>query len=66
MKLTGDEMFAVGTRISAHVRELGPNLTDQELLLLSFGDGESSLQNVIYRNNRQESGQVAVATGSTY
>jgi len=45
-------MFAVGTRISTHARELGPDLIDQELLLLSFSDGESSLQDVVYQNNR--------------
>jgi len=57
-------MFAVGTGISPHVRELGPDLVDQELLLLSFSDGKGSLQNVVYRNDSQESGQVAAATGS--
>jgi len=50
-------MFAVGTRISTHARELGPNLIDQELLLLSFSDGESSLQNIICKNNRQKLGE---------
>ena len=50
-KLTGDEMFTVGTGISAHVRELWPDLIDQELLLFSFGDGKGSLQNIIYRND---------------
>jgi hypothetical protein len=47
-------MFAVCTGISAHARELGLDLADQELPLLSFGDGESSLQNVVYNNERQE------------
>ena len=42
-QLTGDEMFAVGTGIPAHARELGPDLTDQLLPLLSFSHGESSL-----------------------
>ena len=46
-ELTGDEVFAVGTRISTHARELGPDLIDQVLLLLSFGDRESSLENVV-------------------
>ena len=65
-KLTGDEMFAVGTGISAHVRELWPDLIDQELLLFSFGDGKGSLQNIIYRNDSQESGKAAVAIESTH
>jgi len=43
----GDEVFAVGARISTHACELGPNLIDQELLLLRLGNGESSLQNII-------------------
>ena len=40
-------MFAVGTGISAHARELGPDLSDQELPLLSFSDGECSLKDII-------------------
>lgn len=40
-------MFAVGTGISAHARELGSDLIDQELLLLSLSNGEGPLQNVI-------------------
>jgi len=46
-------MFAVGTRIPTHACELGPDLIDQQLLLLPFSDGESSLQNVICESNRQ-------------
>lgn len=65
-KLTGDEMFAVGTGISAHVRELRPDLIDQELLLLSFSDGKSTLQNVVYKNDSQESGQAAVTVESAH
>jgi len=57
-------MFAVSTRISAHARELGPNLIDQELLLFSFSDGESSLQNIICKDNHQKPGQVTAPTGS--
>jgi hypothetical protein len=49
-------VFAVGTRISAHARELGPDLIDQELLLLRFSDGESALQNIIYKNDCQKPG----------
>ena len=66
MKLTGDEMFAVSTRVSTHARELRSDLTDQELLLLSFSNGESSLQHVVYEDNRQESRQVVVPIGLTY
>lgn len=65
-ELTGDEMFAVGARISAHARELGPDLIDQELPLLSFSDGEGSLENIIYKNNHQISEQALVSVGSTY
>ena len=56
-------MFAVGTRIPTHARELGPDLIDQVLLLFPFGDGEGSLQNVIYKSNRQTLEQVALPTG---
>jgi len=65
-ELTGDEMFAVGTRIPAHARELGPDLIDQQLLLLPFSDGESSLQNVIYGSKRQTPERVAVPTMQAY
>jgi len=43
----GDEMFTVCTGISAHARELGPDLTDQKFPLFSFSNGEGSLQNVV-------------------
>jgi len=59
-------MFAIGTRIPTHARELGPDLIDQQLLLLPFSDGESSLQNVIWESNRQTLERVAVPTVSTY
>lgn len=61
-RLTGDEVFAVGTRIPAHARELRPDLTDQELPLLSFSDGEGSLQNIIWKSHRQIPGSVASTT----
>ena len=58
-------MFAVGTGISAHARELGLDLIDQELSLVSFSHGESSLQNIIY-NNDQKLGWVAFVTNWTH
>ena len=42
-------MFTVCAGISAHARELGPDLTDQKFPLLPFSNGESSLQNVVYK-----------------
>lgn len=42
-------MFTVCTGISAHARELGPDLTDQKFPLFSFSNGEGSLQDVVYK-----------------
>ena len=64
--ILGDETSAAGTGIPTYARELGSDLTAQQLLLFLFGDGESSLKNVIYESNRQRPEQVAVPKMSTY